>query len=1018
MVLLVLSASTQSGLGNVSSVTFEAESGALGANFTNGTSSGVQFISISTDRINNGNPGNSSRVATYTVTFPAPGNYHLYARVRVGSDTFNDDSLFYGNGFGAKAPNVDGHWITVNGLGSAGFNNNSDVVTGGGSLGNNVWKWINLSLFSGQSGFNVSAGALTQTFQIGAREDGLDFDKFVFGRSDYIFTVADLNSGGPGTLPSSSVSIDATRFFQTIEGLGGAIAFYNGWITAHPYKQEIISNAFSGLNISMLRLGNWYRYQNTLNFDPPTTEIVATANQLLGRQVPILMSSWAPPAFLKSNGQVGNGGTLIFTNGGFAYNEFGKYWYDSLRAYRSNGISPTWISIQNEPDWEASYDSCIFRPTEGVVNGTNYASYSKALDATYQWVTNLSSPPKFLAPEPVGIGYNVIQNYAPTLNPNHFYGVAYHLYHGSSDGSANGYINSLRATTNLFPTKPRFMTEFGVSNMVESATLIHNVLVEGNASGYNHWSLIWPGPDGGLVQIEFPWDQSTWTNAPAGSPTQSRGYWLSPSYWAMKHFSYFVPAGSRRIATTSTDANVKFSAYMTPDNLRVVGVIINRKTDSVAMDLNFSSFGFGLSSVYQTAGTNHFKHIGSADTQLILPAESLTTVVLDKLIAVGQAENPLPANGETGVAFNSTLSWTSGSNALTHLLFVGTSSNAVALATTASQEFRGVMSSNSFNPVLAGGITYFWRVDSVAGANTNIGEVWSFTTAPLPALVHRYSFDETGGTTFADLIGGPVWDGTVFNGGTLSGGLLSLGSGSQQHAALPAGIVSALTNFTIETWVRLNAISAWSRIFDFGTGSTVNMFLTPLSGTGGTLRFAMTINGAGGEQRINAPSALTPGVWHHVAVTLNGNIGVLYLNGNPVATNTSITLRPWNMGATPNNYLGRSQYSDPYLNGAFNEFRIYSVALSRNEIAASYAMGPGRVFSDDSPLIAFTPGASSITLSWPLEATSFRLQSRTNLTQGAWMNVASPVPQLVNGQWQVTVPVQSSGEAMFYRLTK
>ena len=93
---------------------------------------------------------------------------------------------------------------------------------------------------------------------------------------------------------------------------------------------------------------------------------------------------------------MGNGGTLIFTNGGFAYNEFAQYWYDSLLSYRSNGVSPTWISIQNEPDFEAGYDSCVLRPTEGVVNGTNYASYAKALDAVSLKLTNLVAPPKLL----------------------------------------------------------------------------------------------------------------------------------------------------------------------------------------------------------------------------------------------------------------------------------------------------------------------------------------------------------------------------------------------------------------------------------------------------------------------------------------------------------------------------------------------------------------------------------------------------------------------------------------------
>src|SRR5690242_1412112 len=121
--------------GHAASVTFEAESGGLGTDFTNSTDGAVQFISISTDLVNSGNPGNTNHVATYTVTFPAAGKYNLYARVLVGSGGFSDDSMFYGNGFGVKSPTTDGDWMTVNGLAAGGFTVSSDVVAGNGSAG-------------------------------------------------------------------------------------------------------------------------------------------------------------------------------------------------------------------------------------------------------------------------------------------------------------------------------------------------------------------------------------------------------------------------------------------------------------------------------------------------------------------------------------------------------------------------------------------------------------------------------------------------------------------------------------------------------------------------------------------------------------------------------------------------------------------------------------------------------------------------------------------------------------------
>jgi uncharacterized repeat protein (TIGR03803 family) len=202
-------------------VTFQAESGTLGSNFTNGTDGAINFISISTDTVNGGNPGNANRVATYTVVFPEAGTYNFFARVRVGSGNFNDDSMFYGNGFGTKSPTTGNDWILVNGLASAGYTAPSDVVSGSGSAGYPVWKWVNLSQFTTGTGetpitFTVSAGNLTQTFQIGARENGLDFDKFAFGTTGVSFTVSNLDTG---TLPPPAAPITLTNYFPGPDGM-------------------------------------------------------------------------------------------------------------------------------------------------------------------------------------------------------------------------------------------------------------------------------------------------------------------------------------------------------------------------------------------------------------------------------------------------------------------------------------------------------------------------------------------------------------------------------------------------------------------------------------------------------------------------------------------------------------------------------------------------------------------------------------------------------------------------------
>ena len=136
-------------------------------------------------------------------------------------------------------------------------------------------------------------------------------------------------------------------------------------------------------------------------------------------------------------------------------------------------------------------------------------------------------------------------------------------------------------------------------------------------------------------------------------------------------------------------------------------------------------------------------------------------------------------------------------------------------------------------------------------------------------------------------------------------------------------------------------VNTWSRVFDFGTGTTVNMFLTVSAGT--APRFAITTGGGGAaEQVINATSPLAAGQWTHLAVSLNGNVGRLYVNGVEVGTNPNMTLRPSSLGPTTQNWIGRSQYGDPNLNGTVDDFQIYDRALSADEILALGGAGAQR----------------------------------------------------------------------------
>ena len=151
-------------------------------------------------------------LVTYQVTFVDSGYYDMFVHLRVGAGGFNDDSFFYPRGFGKKDDTASVDWVFVNGLGTAGFSDSAAIVYGTGTVGTQVWKWVNVSnnTYSGAPGdsFYVSLDSLTKTFQIGSREDGLDIDKIAFGKSNLYYSVYALEKGLDGltSIPTDTTS--------------------------------------------------------------------------------------------------------------------------------------------------------------------------------------------------------------------------------------------------------------------------------------------------------------------------------------------------------------------------------------------------------------------------------------------------------------------------------------------------------------------------------------------------------------------------------------------------------------------------------------------------------------------------------------------------------------------------------------------------------------------------------------------------------------------------------------------
>ncbi|TYQ15436.1 UNVERIFIED_CONTAM: Subtilisin-like serine proteases [Acetivibrio alkalicellulosi] len=197
--------------------------------------------------------------------------------------------------------------------------------------------------------------------------------------------------------------------------------------------------------------------------------------------------------------------------------------------------------------------------------------------------------------------------------------------------------------------------------------------------------------------------------------------------------------------------------------------------------------------------------------------------------------------------------------------------------------------------------------------------------------IAHYKFDENDGIIAYDSTG-KSGTSTLHNGASFVSGLIGNAvklNGTNEYIELPQGILEEVTNFTIALWVKLDSLNTWQRIFDFGNNTNVNMFLTSNSSTG-SLRFG--IKNGGSEQQINSSESIPIGRWVHIAVVLSDGIGTIYVDGKETARNNNITITPYHLGPTLNNYIGRSQYPDPYLNGTIDDFKIFNYPLDSDEI--------------------------------------------------------------------------------------
>lgn len=269
-------------------------------------------------------------------------------------------------------------------------------------------------------------------------------------------------------------------------------------------------------------------------------------------------------------------------------------------------------------------------------------------------------------------------------------------------------------------------------------------------------------------------------------------------------------------------------------------------------------------------------------------------------------------------------------------------------------------------------------------------------------LAHRWSFNETAGTTVQDSVGNAT--GTLSpTGATLGGGAVAV-DGLNGFVDLPGNLVNGFDAVTIETWVTINSGSVNSlntRLYEFGSLDNTNE-IGMIARSGGQNTF-LRYYGPNGLVSVEQGGNLAMDLEFHIVGIFNPPFGTidLYVNGIWQNSVTNLGFQfPLSSITNLMSRLGANLETNAFTAANFNEFRIYNGALDLYGIRTSLAAGPENPVIDGgtptSLTLAVDPLMVQASVQLPHVSCSFASVSNVDLTETSEIAYSSSDPNIIS----------------------
>ena len=390
----------------------------------------------------------------------------------------------------------------------------------------------------------------------------------------------------------STIVCDPSKSFQEIVGFGGALTESSAWVLAQlpPENRMAILRRYydpkEGIGYTLARthinscdfsLSLWSLTPTPGDYDlhdftlEPMRRwimpLIHDTRKVAGAdRFKLMASPWSPPAWMKNNNRMDDGGSLRW--------EYRPAWAGVYVKFvqamaKEEGI-PIWaLSVQNEPGAHQRWESCTYTPEHEAefirdflgpaLHGAGLADV-KLLGHDH----NRDSIEKFAAAE---LGDPATAKY--------LWGLGLHWYM-SEDYAASSRVHD------KFPDKHILFTEGCVEGAPQcigkwenGERYARNIIGDFSnwVCGFIDWNIV-------LDQRGGPNHVGNFCDAPVIVDTNTKEVTYGPSFYYLAHFSKFVQPGARRIHSEGGPQGIQSIAFRNPDG--TLAVVVFNPTEQPA----------------------------------------------------------------------------------------------------------------------------------------------------------------------------------------------------------------------------------------------------------------------------------------------------------------------------------------------------------------------------------------------------------------------------------------------------